>query len=93
MMSIASTSEVNILSRVIAPDNQALSPEAARAILEWKFPPFDVERMTDLSQKANAGTLTRAEQEALDNYERVGHLIAMAQSKARISLKAVSSQS
>jgi hypothetical protein len=86
------TLEADILSRVIAPDNQALSPEAARTILEWKFPPIDVETMTRLSQKANAGTLTAAEQEALDSYERVGHLIAMAQSKARLSLKQTDSQ-
>jgi len=86
------TLEANILSRVIAPNDQSLSPEAARTILEWKFPPWDVEQMTKLSQKANAGTLTPLEQEELDSYERVGHLIAMAQSKARLSLKKADSQ-
>jgi hypothetical protein len=86
---MSTTSEANILSRVIAPDEHTLSPEAARTILEWKFPPLDVERMAELSQKANAGTLTASEQEALDNYERVGHLIALAQSKARLSLNKI----
>lgn len=84
---ITATSEASILSRVIAPDEKDLSPEAARSILEWKFPPADVEKMNSLSQKARAGKLSAEEQEELDNYERVGHLIAIAQSKARLSLK------
>ena len=83
---MSTTSEASILSRVIAPEDQPLSPEAARSILAWKFPNSDVEKMTELSQKANAGTLTAGEQEELDNYERVGHSVAIAQSKARLSL-------
>jgi hypothetical protein len=61
------TLEANILSRVIAPAEEGLSAEAARAILEWKFPQPDLEQMTILSQKANAGTLTATEQELLDS--------------------------
>jgi hypothetical protein len=80
------TIEANILARVIAPAEEGLSPEAARSILRWKFPQADVEQMTNLSQKANAGTLTSEEQEELDSYERVGHLVAIVQSKARCCL-------
>ena len=46
--------------------------------------------MNSLSQKANAGTLTIQEQEELDSYERVGHLISIAQSKSRNSLRETS---
>ena len=90
---MSTTYEADILSRVIAPTDHELSPEAARSILTWRFPPSDVERMTELSQKANAGTLSDEEQEELDSYERIGHLIAIAQSKARISLKGSTSHS
>lgn len=90
---ITETSEASILNRAIAHDDLGLSPEAARAILEWKFPPADVEKMNSLSQKASAGTLSAEEQEELDNYERVGHLIGIAQSKARLALKDASADS
>ena len=80
---ITSTNEAEILARVIERDEQGLSPEAAQSVLQWRFPEEDIERINLLSQKANAGTLTPAEQELLDCYERVGHLIAIAHSKAR----------
>ena len=93
MSETTTSSEATILSRVIAPPEAGLSPEAARCILAWKFPPSDVDRMTLLSEKANAGMLTDAEQEELNNYERVGHLIGIAQSKARKSLQGSTSPS
>lgn len=90
---ITSTSEADILVRVIASEDSGLSPEAARSILDWKFPDVDVERMNWLSQKANSGTLSTSEQDELNNYERVGHLIAIAQSQARLALNETSSDS
>ena len=44
--------------------------------------------MHELSAKAQEGTLSGREQAQLDNFERVGHLINLMQSKARRSLKA-----
>jgi hypothetical protein len=81
------TSEVAILSRVLEPDKPTLSAETARDLLALDFTPADKDRMRDLSAKARAGTLTPAEQAAIDNYERVGHLLNVLQSKARRSLK------
>ena len=43
--------------------------------------------MHQLSAKAREGTLTPEEQAAANNYERVGHLLNILQSKARRSLK------
>jgi hypothetical protein len=60
---------------------------AARAILALDFNPADKERMRELSAKAREGTLTAEEQVAISNYERVGHLLGIMQSKARRSLK------
>jgi hypothetical protein len=70
-LSRRNTSEVAILSRVLALD----------------FGAADKERMRKLSAKARAGTLTPDEQAAIENYERVGHLLNIMQSKARRSLK------
>lgn len=69
------------------PDNDNLSPDIARSILRMNFPQPDHERMADLSAKASAGTLTTTEAAELDEYLRVADLLALMQSKARISLK------
>jgi len=82
-----STSDVAILSRVLEPEKRALSAQAARDILALDFSAADKERMRQLSAKARAGSLTPAEQIAIDNYERVGHLLNVLQAKARRSLK------
>jgi hypothetical protein len=81
------TSEAAILNRVIGPDKATLSPESARDILALDFPEDDKQRMHQLSIKAQEGTLTTDEEEAITNYERVGHLINILQSKARRCLK------
>jgi len=80
------TSEVAIFSRVLEHD-QATLPAAARAILALGFCQADKDRMRELSAKAREGTLTPAEQSEINNYERVGHLLNILQSKARRSLK------
>ncbi len=86
-LSVATTSEAAILSRILEPDQPTFSVQAARDILALDFSPADKERMRQLSAKARAGTLTPDEQGAIDNYERVGHLLNILQSKARLSLK------
>jgi uncharacterized protein YnzC (UPF0291/DUF896 family) len=63
-----------------------LSPEQARYFLRLKFPPRDVRRMNALSAKARAGTLTSEEDEELENYVRIGHLLGILQSRARQAL-------
>jgi hypothetical protein len=80
-------SDVAILGRVIESDRPSLAPQAARAPLDLDFTPADKARMRQLSAKARKGTLTPDEQAEIDNYERVGHLLNIMQSKARRSLK------
>jgi hypothetical protein len=81
------TSELAIFSRVLEPDQATLSIAAAESIIELGFKQPDKDRMAELSAKAKAGTLTPEEQEAINNYERVGHVLALMKSKARHSLK------
>jgi hypothetical protein len=83
----AGTSEVAIFGRVLEPDRPTLPAAAARAILALGFAPADQERMQELSAKAQQGMLTPAEQEEINNYERVGHILSLMKSKARRSLK------
>jgi len=79
--------DMAILGRVLEPNKATLAPEAARAFLALDFTAADKDRMRDLSAKAREGTLTAREQAEINDYERVGHLISLMQSKARRSLK------
>lgn len=86
-LSQANTSELAILTRVLEPEKPSFSSAAARAILDLHFHEADKIRMHELSVKAQEGGLSRREQAELDNFERVGHVINLMQSKARRSLK------
>ena len=79
--------EVEILQRVIAPDEPTLEHDTATMLLGLDFPQEDRERMEWLADKARAGSLTAAEQVEIDSYERVGHFISLLRSKARTSLR------
>lgn len=76
-----------IWSRVLDPTRPTYSSETARAILELDFNPADQLRIVELSAKANEGTLTAAEREALENYVEINDVLAVLKSKARILLK------
>ena len=80
-------SEADILSRLIAPDQPSLSADAARSILSLAFADRDRDRMNVLAEKSRAGSLGPDEQSELESYERVGCLIGILKSKARVSLK------
>jgi hypothetical protein len=84
---LTETSEAAIFSRVIEPDAPSLTAEAANVLLKLDFQPADRKRMNALSQKAGKGVLTPAEDEELENYIRVNHLLTIIQSKARRSLR------
>jgi len=79
--------EADILERIIQPDNEDLNLEMAQWLLSWRFTEPDRQRMTDLSDKASLGTLSSDERRELDGYLLMGHLLAIAHSKARRSLK------
>jgi hypothetical protein len=79
--------DVAIMARIIQPERGDMPLAAARAILKFDFQESDRERMRALLQKAREGTLTKAEQEEIEDYDRVGHLLDIMHSKARKALK------
>ena len=83
------TSEAALWSRLLDPVSTELSSEVATYILTLSFPKPDVDRMRKLAEKARRGTLTLEEHIELDNYERVGHVLSLLKSKARMALKKV----
>jgi len=87
MPSQVGTSEAAIFSRIVQPGQGSFTVAAANAILALEFSDADKSRVSDLSAKARDGALAPAEQEELDRYERVDHMLALLKSKARRSLK------
>jgi hypothetical protein len=84
--SLPPKTEAAVWLRILHPNGE-FTPEVAEAILQLAIPPDDKARMHDLSVKARAGTLTTAEEEEMDSYERAGALLSTLKSQARQTLK------
>jgi len=85
--SVSHTSDTAILSRLIRPEDDTLSPPAAEGWLAVRFEKGDLDRMHELMTKNQDGKLTAKEKQALENYRRVSFLLDLMHSKARRSLK------
>jgi hypothetical protein len=84
---LRSNEEASILDRVVKPLQTGLPPDAARALLRLDFDDGDRRRMHVLSVKAQEGTLQAADEEELKSYRRIGYLVDLVRSRARLSLK------
>jgi hypothetical protein len=82
-----SSTEDAIWGRLVGQTIESLTPAAARSILRLEFPEGDRLRMRELAEKARNGTLTRAEQEEIETYSRVGSVLGIFKSKARVALR------
>ena len=78
--------ESEILEQVIQSDTAGLSPEAARALLRFRFNSAAVARMNELAEKNRAGTIEPSERAILERYVRVGNFLNLIQAKARCAL-------
>ena len=80
--------ESAILERAITTQNESWTPEASRAILDFKLAEPDLRRADELVAKARSGSITEEERRILENYLRVGRLIEFMKARAILSLKA-----
>ena len=80
-------SEAAIFGRVLANGRKALSPQLARHLLGLTFGEQDKARMHELAVGNQDGALSAEDKEELHHYIKVGHLLAILQSKARQVLK------
>jgi hypothetical protein len=85
MSALKSLSEADILDRMIWPGDAALSPEAARALLQLKFDGDATKAIERLLRSNAAGTISAEDRVQLDRNLRVGQLIDLIQAKARLS--------
>lgn len=79
--------EAEIWSRAIRPDVGDMTGAAARELLRLHLTEADTNRVSDLSARANLGTLSPAEAEELDHYLNVGRALEYLKAKARLSLR------
>jgi hypothetical protein len=84
---ISHTSDTAILSRLIRPEDDNLSPAGAEAWLAIRFEQGDLDRMHELAVKNQEDRLTAKERTELESYRRVSFLLDLMHSKARRSLK------
>ena len=78
--------EADILSEVVEPNRAMLSAELAEELMSLKFNDEATERIRDLLQKNNAGTITPTEKTTLEKYLRVGEFLDLWQAKAQLTL-------
>jgi hypothetical protein len=83
--------ELAIWERVFVPDPARITPDQARFVLGVRFPQADLERINELSAKADDGTLEPEEKVILERYVHVGHLLSILKAKVRGRLKKTTS--
>jgi len=79
--------ELAIWERLFVPDARRITRDQARYLLEVRFPQADLDRINELSAKANQGTLEAQERLELERYVHVGHLLSTLKAKIRGRLK------
>jgi hypothetical protein len=87
MRRVATSSEAAIWARVLSPEKNGLSPEAARSLLQLGFGDRDKARMNELAGKNQEGRLSPEERQELEAYVKVGDVLSLLHLKARKSLK------
>jgi hypothetical protein len=83
----AEASNVAVFSRLLMNAKREMSPQLARYLLGLGFPDADQDRMQQLAEKNQAGSLSPNEREELFSYVKAGHLLAILHSQARKALK------
>lgn len=78
--------EATMLARAFGAEKGDLPVEAAKVLLNARLPDADLRRMEHLGELAQQGSLSPAERREAEAFDRVGLLLELLQSKARLSL-------
>ncbi|MDI1314966.1 hypothetical protein [Prosthecobacter sp.] len=89
MITTFPNTEGELLRRVVDPQRAGWSAEAAQSILALSFSPADLNRATELAEKAGTGEMTADEQREMEGYRHVGRFLELVKSRARLSLKSL----
>jgi hypothetical protein len=83
--------ELAIWERVFVPDPRHITPKQASYLLEVRFPQPDLDRINELSAKADEGTLDPEEKVELERYVHIGHLLSILKARIRGRVKKTAS--
>ncbi|MBV9123486.1 MAG: hypothetical protein JO112_09025 [Planctomycetes bacterium] len=72
-----------VLDRILDPLARSFTPEAARALMDFRADPTTQAHIVELADKCNEGQLTPEERAEYEAYVRAIDFIAILQSKAR----------
>lgn len=84
---MVNVTSADIISSVLDPFAECLTPESARRIAALRAAPATQARLTDLAEKANEGRLTETERADYDRFRSVFHFVTILQSQARAYLQ------
>jgi hypothetical protein len=76
-----------VLEQLAKLDVQSIGLETSRKLLQFHFDAAQHDRVNALSEKAQRGALSHAEQSELDEHLRAGSLLGILQSRARQFLR------
>jgi hypothetical protein len=75
-----------ILDRLLDPVGQALTPEAARRLIDLRADPQAQARIDRLAERANEGQLSQEDRAEYESLIAAANVIAILQAKARAAL-------
>ena len=76
----------DVLDRMLDPVGRSLTPEAARRLADLSADPIVQQRVDELADRCNQGTLNADERAEYEAYVSAAKVIAVLQSKARAVL-------
>jgi hypothetical protein len=79
--------EADILLEVLTAGEPTMKPELAEWLLTLHFTQQQQARMLDLADRNNAGTLAPGEREEMVAYVKLGDILSILHSKARLALR------
>ena len=87
MTASATFPPAHLLAEIVEPVGAVESPQVARELLSLHLKEEAKERIRELLQKKNAGTITPAEQTLLEEYLVTGEFLDLLHAKARRTLR------
>jgi hypothetical protein len=83
----ATFTEPDLWSEIVSASPTQLTEEGAKWILGLRFPQQHMDRMLELADKNNRGTLRPQEREEMERYLYFGNTLNMLHALARLALK------
>ncbi|MCA9100385.1 MAG: hypothetical protein R3C10_19520 [Pirellulales bacterium] len=85
-------SSTSLLDRVFTPIGRSMTPEVAAEIVALRADDATQQRVDELAEKCNEGTLTEAERDEYAQYVATFNIITILQARARSVIDAANGQ-